>query len=286
MGQHSSRLDWGDLANTAVTPGPGDIAPRQPYSYMTPTYYDKSIGRASYNAFDFKLRRTTSAGLSYIVSYTWSKVINLGCDGYFATEGCSIQQVYNLNSDRGVAGFDVPHLLSASWTYDLPFGKGRQFRTGNKALDAVVGPWSLNGIYTIRSGSPSPWVSAGDIANIGGNNERANIIGPAIPANRTWQEYLNTSSFQVPAAYTFGDSGRDAYRLGHAGNWDMSIFRDFPLPISEFTRLQFRAEFFNAFNNVVLGGCLDTTVQDPTFGTASCTRNTQREIQFALKFYF
>jgi hypothetical protein len=224
--------------------------------------------------------------LSYIVSYTWSKVINLGCDGYFGAEGCSVQQVYNLKAERSVAGFDIPHLLSANWTYDLPFGKGRQFSTGNRALDAVIGPWSFNGIFTIRSGEPFTLGVNGDIANIGGNTYRPNIVGPAYPANRTWQQYINTSSFQVPALYTYGDLGRNALRLGSSSNWDLSIFRDFPLPLSEATRLQFRAEFFNAINHPVLGGCLDTTVQDANFGIANCTRNTERQIQFALKFYF
>jgi hypothetical protein len=287
VGQHSSRLDVGEFGDTAVTPGPGDISLRQPYPYMTPTYYDKSIGKASYNAFDFKLRRTVSAGLSYIISYTWSKAINLGCDGYFDSEGCDTQTPYDLKNDRSVAGFDLPQLLSASWTYDLPFGNGRTYASGNKFFDALIGRWALNGIYTIRSGEPFTVLTSGDIANTGnGGSERPNIVGPAIPSNRTWQEYLNTSSFQVPAAYTFGDAGRNAYRLSHAGNLDVSIFRNFKLPMSEATRLEFRAEFFNAFNYAVLGGCLDNIVQDPNFGIASCTRNTERQLQFALKLYF
>jgi len=288
VGQHSSRLNEGGLRNVALTPGPGDPSLRRPYPYISPTFYDKSIGKASYNAFQFKLRRNTSKGLSYIVSYTWSKVINLGCDGYFGAEGCNVQQVYNLKAERSVAGFDIPHLLSANWTYDLPFGKGRQFSSGNKFLDAVIGPWALNGIFTVRSGEPFPNNLAvnGDIANIGGNTYRPDIVGPAFPANQTWQNYINTFSFQIPAKYTYGDLGRNALRLGSSSNWDLSIFRDFPLPLSEATRLQFRAEFFNAFNHPVLGGCLDNTVQDKNFGIANCTRNVEREIQFALKFYF
>jgi hypothetical protein len=286
VGQHSSRLNEGGLRNVALTPGPGDPSLRRPFPYISPTFYDKSIGKASYNAFQFKLRRNTSKGLSYIVSYTWSKVINLGCDGYFGAEGCNVQQVYNLRAERSVAGFDIPHLLSTNWTYDLPFGKNRQFASGNRALDAVIGPWSLNGIFTIRSGEPFNLGVNGDIANIGGNTYRPDIVGPPFPSDRTWQHYINTSSFQVPALYTYGDLGRNALRLGRSSNWDLSIFRDFPLPLNEATRLQFRAEFFNAFNHPVLGGCLDSTVQDKNFGIANCTRNTEREIQFALKFYF
>ena len=286
VGQHSSRLNEGGLRNVATTPGPGDPSLRYPFPYMTPTYYDKSIGKATYNAFQFKLRRTTSKGLSYIVSYTWSKIINLGCDGYFGAEGCSVQQVYNLKDDRSVAGFDIPQSLSTSWTYNLPFGKGMRFNTGNRAVDALLGPWAVNGLFTIRSGEPVTLGVSGDIANIGGNSERPNVVGPLYPSNRIWQSYINTSSFQVPAAYSFGDLGRNALRLGDYSNWDISIFRDFPIPLNEATRLQFRAEFFNAFNHAVLGGCLDTTVQDVNFGVANCTRNDSREIQFALKFYF
>ena len=286
VGQHSSRLNEGGYRNVALTPGPGDPSLRRPFPYITPTFYDKSIGKASYNAFQFKLRRSTSKGLSYIVSYTWSKVINLGCDGYFGAEGCDVQQIYNLKAERSVAGFDVPHLLSANWTYDLPFGRGRQFTTDNRVLDAVIGPWSLNGIFTIRSGEPFNLGVNGDIANIGGLTYRPNIVGPAFPANRTWQNYIDTASFVVPATYTYGDLGRNALRLGGASNWDLSVFREFPLPVTEATRLQFRAEFFNAFNHPVLGGCLDGTVQDANFGRANCTRNDSREIQFALKLYF
>jgi len=286
VGQHSSRLECCGLNNVAVSPGPGDIAPRQPYPYITPTYYDKSIGKASYNAFQFKLRRNTTKGLSYIISYTWSKVINLGCDGSFGAEGCNVQEVYNFRDDRSVAGFDIPHLLNANATYDLPFGAGRRFASGSKALDALIGHWAWNGIFTIRSGEPFSVGVNGDIANIGGNNERANIVGTPFPGTRTWQTYLNTAAFQVPAEYTFGDTGRNAFRLGSLSNIDMSLMRDFPLPLGEATRLQFRIEGFNAINHAVLGGCLDSTVQDANFGIANCTRNTEREVQFALKLYF
>jgi hypothetical protein len=292
VGQHSSRLNEGGDRSVATTPGPGDASaaydPRRPYPYMTPTYYDKSIGKASYNAFQFKLRKNTTKGLSYILSYTWSKVINLGCDGYFGAEGCFVQEVYNLKADRSVAGYDIPHLLSANATYDLPFGPGRQFASGNKALGAVIGHWSFNGIITARSGEPYTVGASGDIANVGGESERADVIpGSAVPSPRTITEYINTSIFSTPAEYTFGNSGRNAYRLGMFSNIDMSLMREFPLPLNEATRLQFRIEGFNAINHAVTGGCLDSTVTDvTTFGNATCTRNTEREVQFALKLFF
>jgi hypothetical protein len=212
-------------------------------------------------------------------------VINVGCDGFFGAEGCNVQQIYNLQRERSVAGFDVPHMLIASWTYELPFGKGKKYSTGSSPLDALVGNWAVNGIYSVRSGEPFTIGVNGDIANTGNNTYRANIVGPAFPGTRTRQNYLNTSSFQVPALYTFGNLGRNALRLTYVPNWDISIFRDFPLHITEASRLQFRAEFFNAFNNSVLGQP-DSTVQDKNFGLVTYQRNTERQIQFALKLYF
>jgi hypothetical protein len=286
VGQYSSRWDVSGLDNVATSPGSGDPSLRGPCPFITPTFYDRSIGKSSYNAFRFKLRRSTSKGLSYIVSDTWSKIIDLACDdGYFGAEGCAVQEVYNLKDDRSVAAFDIPHSLSATATYDLPFGKAK-FTIANKPLNALIGPWALNGILTLRSGEPFTVGVSGDIANIGGDSERPHIVGPAFPSTRTWQSYLNNSSFQVPAAYTFGDLGRNALRLGSTSNFDLSVIRDFPIPLGQATRLQFRAEFFNALNHALLGGCLDTTVQDPNFGEATCTRKTEREIQFALKLYF
>ena len=285
VGSHSSRLNEGGYRNVALTPGPGDPSLRRPYPYITPTFYDKSIGKASYNAFQFKLRRSTSKGLSYIISYTWSKVINLGCDGFFGAEGCDVQQIYNLKAERSVGGYDVPHMLNVSWTYDLPFGKGKKYSTGSSPLDALVGNWAVNGIYSVRSGEPFNLGVNGDIANTGNNTYRPNIVGPAFPGTRTRQDYLNTSSFQIPALYTFGSLGRNALRLTYMPNWDISIFRDFPLHITEASRLQFRAEFFNAFNYSVLGAP-DSTVQDTNFGLVTSQRNAERQIQFALKLYF
>jgi hypothetical protein len=285
VGSHSSRLNEGGYRNVALTPGPGDPSLRRPYPYITPTFYDKSIGKASYNAFQFKLRRSTSKGLSYILSYTWSKTINVGCDGFFGAEGCNVQQIYNLKAEKSVAGFDVPHMLVASWTYELPFGKGKKYSTGSSPLNALVGNWAVNGIYSVRSGEPFGLGVSGDIANTGNNTYRPNIVGPAFPGTRTRQDYLNTSSFQVPAPYTFGNLGRNALRLTYYPNWDISIFRDFPLHVTEASRLQFRAEFFNTFNNSVLGGP-DSTVQDKNFGLVTSQRNPERQIQFALKLYF
>ena len=64
----------------------------------------------------------------------------------------------------------------------------------------------------------------------------------------------------------------------------LGLYKNFPIRENK-ESIQFRAEFFNAFNHVNLGG-IDGTLEDPTFGDISSTANDSREIQFALKVYF
>lgn len=79
--------------------------------------------------------------------------------------------------------------------------------------------------------------------------------------------------------------GRNFLRTPPVANFDLSLFKVIPLPLSESTKLEFRAEFFNAFNFQALGAP-DSTLGDPTFGQVLATAQTEREIQFALKLYF
>ena len=72
VGSHDSRLDSGAYRNTALYPAPGPITDRQPFPYITPTYFDKSVGMSSYEALQFKARKTTARGLTFLASYTWS----------------------------------------------------------------------------------------------------------------------------------------------------------------------------------------------------------------------
>ncbi len=70
VGSGSRRLDVGGYYNVALTPGPGDPRARQPYPYIHPTYYDRSIGRGNYNALQFLFNKRFGSGLAYQVSYT------------------------------------------------------------------------------------------------------------------------------------------------------------------------------------------------------------------------
>jgi hypothetical protein len=108
--------------------------------------------------------------------------MDVGCSGFFGIESCSVQDPYNIRGDRSVSGFDLTHVLSASATAPLPFGKGRRFANSGGWFDYIIGNWQLNGILTLTSGLPYNVFISSDIPNVGNfapwsGNVRANQIG-------------------------------------------------------------------------------------------------------------
>ena len=292
VGSQSHRLTVGGLYNVALTPGPGtpaQVAARQPYPYIVPTFYDRSIGNSSYNGLQVSANHHSASGLTYLVAYTWSKSIDVGCSGFFGIESCSIQNPYNLRGDRSVSGFDLTHVLSTSVVAPLPFGKGKRFASSSHLVDYIVGNWQLNGILTLTSGSPYNVIISSDIPNVGNSaawsgNVRANQVGDPNLGNPSTKEWFNTAAFTPPAPFTFGTSGRNSLRADWFKNLDMSLFRDFPF--GERRSLQFRAEAFNVTNTPTWGIPVNDLNNPLKLGSINSTRSTERQLQMSLKLYF
>jgi hypothetical protein len=290
VGAHSLQLNLGGYKNVARFPGPGDaatIASRQPYPYISPTFYDQSIGQSKFNALEFRLEHRASAGLTYLVSYTWSKSMDVACSGSFGAEGCSLQDPYNINADRSVSGFDIPHNFTASWALEIPFGKGKRYSSKNGVVNYVLGNWQVNGILSLYSGVPFNVTVSGDIANTGNVTERADLVNPSqvYAPNKGPNLWLNPSAFATPAPFTFGNLGRYAVRSDWTKNLDLSVFRRFP--VKEYGAFEFRAESFNLTNTPIFAAP-QSNLSNRNFGVVTSTRSgtTPRQLQFALKFQF
>jgi Carboxypeptidase regulatory-like domain/TonB-dependent Receptor Plug Domain/TonB dependent receptor len=301
VGSRGHRLDIGFSGNTGKIPSavanylPTGATTSSPYPYITPADFDTAIGKSSYNALQASLNGRGFHGLTYLISYTWSKTLDLGCTGWYGVEGCSIQNPYTLKNDKGPAGTDVPQILSASWVYQLPFGKGQKYSTDNNAVNYVIGGWTLNGIVSLTSGTPFFVGVSGDIAHIAantaccalgfGNYERLNFLGGnPYASSKSPSQWLNPAAFAIPAPGTFGNLGRDTLRSDRYKNLDLSLFKQFP--ITEHKRLEFRFETFNLTNTPVWN-IPDVNISDGNkFGTISSTANTARQLQFGLKLYF
>lgn len=276
VGNKDSRIEIFVAGNVAKTPGPGDISSRTPFPYIAHTqYYESSIGNSNYNALQASLKRSYAKGFSYLVSYTWSKDIDVG----------SAQNPYNIRESRGPASIDLTHVLTASMLYDLPFGSNRRFRTPSNVVNQIIGDWQINGIVTLHSGLPFTLLTAGDIANTGnaGSYERLNKIGNLSLPNKGATEWFNTSAVAVPAQYTFGNIGRNSLRSQAFRNADFSIFRSFPIRGEK--GLEFRAEIFNA-TNTPTWAAPKNNISQAHFGQVTSTFSTSRQIQLALKLHY
>jgi outer membrane receptor protein involved in Fe transport len=296
VGSVGRRLDVGGAYNMATVAGGNANCPASnkncgaPFPYIGATAYDRSTGKSSYNALQASLNGRQSHGLAYLISYTWSKSLDLGCTGWYGVEGCSTQNPYNLQADKGPSATDLPQIFSAAWVYVLPFGKGSKMSSGNSVVDAVIGGWNLNGILSFSSGTPFDVGSGKDIAQTGNFNygngygyERANVVGSLYPSSKSPSEWINIAAFKTPNLGTFGDLGRDSLRSDWNKNLDLSLFRQFP--ITERFRLEFRFEMFNATNTPVWAVPV-SSLENQNFGKVIQTANVPRQLQFGLKLYF
>ncbi|HTQ61301.1 MAG TPA: TonB-dependent receptor [Candidatus Solibacter sp.] len=299
VGSHGGRLDLGPYANT-INPAtrtqplqyfdPTSATPTMPIP-VTPTPFDYSGGRSHYNALQVSLDGKQWNGLTYLVSYTWSKSVDIGCTGWYGVEGCGIQNPYDVNADKGPSAIDIPQIFTAAWVYRLPFGSGQRFATNNKVVDYIIGGWALNGILTLTSGQPFDVGVGGDQAltlNFGccnGYYDRLNLVKGVPVYVHHQDEWLNPDAFTIPAKAfgSFGDLGRNSLRADWFRNLDLSLFKEFP--INERYRFEFRFEGFNIFNTPTWNPP-DQNISDPTFNVISTTRSIARQLQFGVKFYF
>jgi hypothetical protein len=255
--------------------GPGAIQARRPFPIFGALTFSGQDNSTSYNALQAKFEKRLSAGLWYLVSYTFSKSINAG-----NTPAVGGDYAY----ERAISSFDIPHNLTASAGYELPFGKGKRFLSkANRIADGVLGGWQLQGIMVLRSGRPFTPTISRDVANTGIGGQRPNRNGSGTLDSPTIAKWFDKSAFSIPANYTWGNSGADILREDRFKNLDLSLFKQFVF--NERMRLQFRAEAFNLTNTPSFSAP-GTNIDTASGGIVTSTISTPRNIQFGLKLNF
>ena len=294
VGNHSVGLMILADANQAIPNQLGQnlsVNARRPIPDFTTIEEAFAGGFGSYNALQAKVEKRYSRGLYFINSFTWSKAIDNAPGHLENYDGDSSRiNMYNPKSERGISSYDQPFNNTTSVLYDLPFGRGRHFNIQNRALDLLVGGWSVDLINTITSGLP---------INIGYSlttqaqtspllTPRPNLTGASLylsGGNPT--HYLNPGAFSVPS-YTqpFGSAGRNIARGPSFEELDFGLHKNFAL-WSESSRLEFRAEAFNLLNNTNfnVNSGFSTTYGNSSFGVFTQTLPA-RQIQLALKLVF
>ena len=292
------------------------------------------IGSVSYNGLQTSLQKHFSQGLTALLAWTFSKTIgdvdsNSGPSAAAQNaiySGGFQQDFYNQKSERSVTSSDIPHVVSLSYTYELPFGPKKRFLNKGGVVARTAGGWSVSGIQQYQSGRPihieydafgsnNPFFAAGD-----GYAFRVNVVpgqplknpaynpkcsGPVqdTAGRQPCQFWINPAAFTIPAAGTFGNAPNlfSALRLPRYTNEDLSVSKR--TTIFENLDLQFQANFFNAFNRTVFsnGGDAQTFIingapadlttaslqnSSTVFGIMTAQQNGARSIQFALKLEF
>jgi hypothetical protein len=273
-----------------------------------------SNGLSDSDQLQVTLDQRFSHGISFRAAYTWAKTIDLTSG--FRARSSTFTDPYDYRLDRSVADFDVPQRFVFSGIYELPFAA----HTNNAVLEKVAKGWQLNGIVTFQGGQPVNIYANTNASEQNNFLDRPNVVGPVplthdprnsqqqftADCNGTsdgsetgnfWFNPTNlvctacpdqnpcTNAFGNPGIplLTYGDMPRNYLRGPGINNWDISLTKR--TSFMENKSLEFRAEFFNAFNHVQFLRVDNTGFLSPTFAQVISDRG-QRLIQFGLKLYF
>ena len=267
--------------------GATTVTVNRPYGNLpgTNTYVFAQISEletrqvSSYNALQVTAERRAH-GLGFLASYTYSHALDEG-----SAESASVTNPYDIRYDYGNADYNVPNRFVASSNYQLPF-------KGSGVLGPLERGWQVNAIAQFFDGLPFSVASGTALGD--GLSPRAQLRpgfgnGSLPKGQRTLGKWFNTAAFAVPAAGTWGNSGRNILEGPGTKTVDFSIFKDTHLTESKV--LQLRAEAFNLANtpqfnnpaataNTAAIGTISSAAAESTF------QRTERQIQFAAKITF
>jgi hypothetical protein len=306
VGYHGERgfhLQRSDLINNDL-PGPGTLQPRRPYptaTFLPSTIIPSNVTSTSltfpvstvnmledtakswYDAGYVNLRRRYSRGLTLLTNYTYSKNLSNAPDFRSPMfESAVPQNSRDLDAEKGPA-CDVRHRLVASFVYDIPAA------VRGHAIEALTRNWKLSTLYQVQSGFPFTISVYGDTANagtvVGENPIRANYTGQPVfgTGTRNTNAWFNPAAFATPAAYTFGNVGRNTVYGPGMETMDIAMTRSFALV--EKVRLDMRAEAFNALNHSNWG-TPNRFVNTPQFGSITEATTPGREFQLSARLSF
>ena len=264
--------------------------------YTSVMIQDMPGATSSYNAFAAKLTKRFSQGLTLIASYQFSRAIDNASENQAWEISDRARNFNNLAIEKSISGHDIPHSLAVNYIYELPVGRGKRFGANlHPVANAIIGGWQVSGIYKYDSGLPLTFTANNNTFSFGGSQQpnvsdvdaagqgQADFQGSG---SKTINRWFNTSAFSQPPDFTFGNAPRwfGNIRTDHTNNFDFSLGKNWL--VRERLRLQFRGEFFNAFNRVQFGRA-NTNINSPGFGQVRGTVNTgPRNIQLGLRIVY
>jgi len=300
-GRHLDSLGTHNSASIMLPPGT-NIYNYIPFPSFAPnSNYETTNGTSSYNSMQLTYQHQLNHGLNLLANYTYSKCMT--DEAFYASADQSYRAQwlagFGVKGDYSLCDTDATHVVHVAGEYQLPVGRGQTYLAHvNRVVDAVLGGWAANYIYTFQGGQPFPvGCPTATTANFG--CYAFEVPGQGLYSGaHTQKEWLNPKAFAAPPAAT-AVGQTDYSPLGgapmiargpHLNNLDFSVFKQFQI---EKIRLEFRAEFFNLTNTPQFGmpgnvaGYTSTGPGNPNqFSTITSLRNNPRLGQLALKLYY
>ncbi len=245
----------------------------RPYPQFTGLTRDANEGYSRYHSLQTRLEKRLSAGYTVNVAWTWSKLL----------EATGFLNDTDPVPERVISDQDRTQRVVISGLWELPVGKGRKFAASARGpLGKLIEGWQAQTIYQLQSGQALAFGNAiflGNLADIPFSRDRRNI----------YQWFNTAAGFERSSSRQLGSNLRTfstrftGVRGNGLNNWDVSLVKN--TGFTERARLQFRAEFINAFNHAQFSNP-NTTPTSSSFGRVTSTSQWPRTIQFGLKVLF
>jgi hypothetical protein len=275
--------------NAAGAGYPINFFQANPYSQGIGSSYTVAEGYSNYNALQLDFRQRAWHGLQFDANYTWSHTLGVATQNNWQGQG-AVFSLRNMRLSYGPTLYDLRHVVHINGTYDLPFGKGKQFANSSNVLDHVIGGWTVGTIFTFQTGAP--------FLVLGGTNTFNDYGDGGVTLNGVTTSQLQSSIGKYPiqgtsnvafinpkylpssggnyitANATPGTFGQRVWLHGPHNTYDdVSIGKHFA--ITERYRFTLQAEMLNAFNHPTFGPA-------PTNGGANYGYNALQNSGFGL----
>jgi hypothetical protein len=267
--------------------------------------YIGNLSSANYHGLQTEIRRRLKSGVYFQANYTFSKVFT-DFEGNQANFAGLLDNASGRAVEKKRAAFDVSHVFNANWIYELPFGPGKRFLKQSGLVGKLIGGWQLGGIWQVRSGRPISIVSGRGTLNRAGRSLNKNTAISTLSVDQLQEKVglfrdsqgrpvifdpsligadgrANAQFFQNPGAGQLGTLQLTPVSGPRFFNMDINLSKT--TQITERWGLEFRAEFFNVWNNVNFFIAENQNINAPTFGRVTDTFDP-RILQFALKLKF
>ncbi len=251
---------------------------------------DPNTADSWYHGMQLKLEKRFSKGLSLLTHYTWSKMIDTVSvtDGNLMWLGgtTSLQNPLDFSLEKALSQHDVPHRFVATFDYQIPFGRGRQYgANANRILDGVIGGWEVSGFFTLQSGFPLQVTQSG--GTLWNGTQRPNLVGDPATSGSIYDRlngYFNVNAFTRPPNDTFGTAARTlGIRGPRVNTLDAALLKSWR--VVEGQRFEFRLEASNVRNHPIFSDP-PTSYGAGNFGVIGGTKVLARSVQLGFKYYF